>query len=481
MVAIRGTTLVGVVGLVTAALLTTATARPLPPMFGTPKHYNAGSSAGDGVALADLNRDGELDVVLPSRGTDEVWVLLGNGDGSFDPGAGTSSGGDQPWDVTVGRFDDDAHLDVAVANDATHNVGLLLGDGTGGLSPPEMFQVGDEPRSISKGDFNADGDLDLATANFTGGSVSVLLGDGEGNFETDSYPAGTGTTALTTGRFNDDRRSDIAVTNLYADDVTVPDVVVFNSKANGTMKLPVPYKAVDGGFSRDIRAARMNDDKYADLVVANGSVSTVSVLRGRGDGTFRPARNYSTMDSSQTQGGENPQSLAIGDFDDSPAPDVVTMNFDYGGVSVLPGTRTGALRTAGTQNPDGEFLAIDAGDLDGKCTDDIVLTNFLVGGIDVARGRCVARMTMEIKKTTERVRATGTLRPKRPNQAIVIYFEHRENGVWVNDAAKKLGVSSNGEFATRFKRVDHVTCRIAAYYGGREMVGKAQAFKKFAC
>jgi VCBS repeat-containing protein len=77
--------------------------------------------------------------------------------------------------VAVGDFDGDSDPDLAVANDFSDDVSVLLGDGQGGFGGPTDFAAGDGPFSVAVGDFNGDSDPDLAVANFISDNVSVLL------------------------------------------------------------------------------------------------------------------------------------------------------------------------------------------------------------------------------------------------------------------------------------------------------------------
>jgi hypothetical protein len=114
--------------------------------------------------------------------------------------------------VAVGDFDGNGMADLAVA-DMKDEVSVLLGNGNGTFQTAVNYPAGKSPESVAVGDFNGDGIADLAVADNSGG-VSVLLGNGDGTFQAAvSYPAGAGPTSVAVGDFNGDGKADLAVAN----------------------------------------------------------------------------------------------------------------------------------------------------------------------------------------------------------------------------------------------------------------------------
>jgi hypothetical protein len=184
--------------------------------FQTPSYYPAGSEV-NVVKLADLNGDGNLDLVAVNGaglgGTSGASVLLGNGDGTFQP-AVTYAAGRFPQDVAVGDFNGDGIPDLALASLGDGTVVVLLGHGDGTFDAGGTYLVGPSAYSVDTADFNGDGNLDLALANQGNGTVSVLLGNGDGSFETPlNYAVGMQPIYLVTGDFNGDGFPDLAVAN----------------------------------------------------------------------------------------------------------------------------------------------------------------------------------------------------------------------------------------------------------------------------
>src|SRR5262245_22119921 len=133
--------------------------------------------AGDGplsVAMGDFNGDGQQDLAVANNVSNNVSVLLGQGNGTF-AGTGNYTVRDGPCSLAVGDFNGDGHQDLAVANRRSNNVSVLLGDGTGTFAGAVNYAAGVFPFSVVVGDFNGDGQSDLAVANFGNDNVSVLL------------------------------------------------------------------------------------------------------------------------------------------------------------------------------------------------------------------------------------------------------------------------------------------------------------------
>ncbi|PYM87134.1 MAG: hypothetical protein DME09_00365, partial [Candidatus Rokuibacteriota bacterium] len=138
------------------------------------------------VAMGDFDGDGKPDLAVANGGSNDVSVLLGNGDGTFKPAKNYEAGlGGGPLWVAVGDFNLDGKLDLVVANSSSDSVGVLLGNGDGTFRPSVTFPAGGTaPQSVAVGDFNGDGKPDLAVASYYSNNVTVLIGNGDGTFQT---------------------------------------------------------------------------------------------------------------------------------------------------------------------------------------------------------------------------------------------------------------------------------------------------------
>jgi hypothetical protein len=179
------------------------------------------------IVVGDVNNDKRLDIVVANRGTDNVGVFIGYGNGTFARQATYPTGyGSKPYSVVVGDFNNDTHLDIAVANFGTSNVGVLLGYGNGTFTNETTFSTGVSTSSytVAVGDFNHDAQLDIAVANPGSSSVDVLLGYGNGTFVdqiTFSTGPNSGPVFVVAADFNNDERLDIAVANCQDNSVGI--------------------------------------------------------------------------------------------------------------------------------------------------------------------------------------------------------------------------------------------------------------------
>jgi hypothetical protein len=148
------------------------------------------------IAVADFNGDGNADLVTANAHSNDVSVLIGNGNGTFQPPL-TNPAGHDPQSVAAGDVNGDGIPDLVVVNVIDGNVSVYVGNGNGTFQARQNFGVQANPLSVAIGDFNLDGRPDLAVANGPAGTVNILLGNGDGTFQTAmSFAAGANANSL---------------------------------------------------------------------------------------------------------------------------------------------------------------------------------------------------------------------------------------------------------------------------------------------
>jgi len=139
--------------------------------------YGAGGVGPHILITTDINLDGNLDLVSANRGSSDVSVLLGRGDGTFRKAIVSSTGGNTgPYSVAVTDFNLDGVPDLVTANFMANNASVLLGVGDGSFDPPiDAGPTGLFSYGAVAGDFDGDGKPDFATANASSNNVTVKL------------------------------------------------------------------------------------------------------------------------------------------------------------------------------------------------------------------------------------------------------------------------------------------------------------------
>lgn len=269
-----------------------------------------------GAIVADLNRDGILDLATATCLTDNVTVFLGTGDGSLTAFSFPSTGTCPRW-IAARDLNNDGILDLATANVEDSAVSILLGNGDGTFRARTDFATGVWPHGIAVGDFNGDGLPDLVTANVGSDDVSLLLGQGGGLFSTRSdFPVADRPFQVVVGDFNADGEADVVTATQLSSVVSI-----LLGRGDGTFGrlADVPTRR---GLS-SIAAGDFNGDGALDLVTANHIDGSASFLPGNGDGTFRPRIDLATA--------TNPLQVAAADFDADGRLDFVTASERGGG------------------------------------------------------------------------------------------------------------------------------------------------------
>ncbi len=332
-----------------------------------------------GIATGDLNNDGRPDVVVANFNDNTVSVLVANVDGSYqahvDYQVGTG-----PIAVAVGDMNNDGKMDVIVVNNncpttpcsSVGSISVLLGNGDGTLQTHVDRNVGNSPNAVALGDVNKDGKLDVLVTNGQDGTMSFAIGIGDGTLKTaKSLASGTSPHGIVIADFNGDGFLDAVVANTGDSDIALfrgaaagfhtpvtfmtaanpvslavadfnsdgkPDVVTGNNGA-ANVSIMIDSNFFTGGFLphvdlamtdkvNAVAAGDFNGDGFADVAAAATNSDVVSVVYGRGDGTFQFHVDVPS--------GSDPVGLAAADFTGDGRTDLAVLNDIDNTVNMLP-------------------------------------------------------------------------------------------------------------------------------------------------
>lgn len=227
-----------------------------------------GLSGVGGMATADVNLDGHLDVVLPGYDKNMPFVLnLGDGSGGFTPNpASLDPSILRPLAVTSGDFNGDGNPDVAIAQDGVLSprgeVTTFFGDGLGGFSSSTSVSIGQRPTDLTAGDFNGDGIDDLAAVSVS--FTHVLTADGSGGFDYNAYSTDSAT-SIAVGDFNLDGALDIVNVSAFTGR---GDTTILVNDGNGGFE-PQMRIGFRNRLDSDVAVGDFNVDGKLDFVIAS--------------------------------------------------------------------------------------------------------------------------------------------------------------------------------------------------------------------
>ncbi len=341
----------------------------------TAAHLPAGGGPGS-VELADLDGDHRLDIVVANTTDGSVSVLLSRGGRRFEPAPGSPFPcGQQPNDVAIADVDGDGHLDLVIANHDERAITILAGDGKGGFRPavgsPVAVVVKPHTHGVAVADFDGDGHADLATDSWGEDKILIMHGDGDGNFARPQY-VDTGKhpyQRLRAADLDGDGRPDLVTTDLGDDAVTI----LRNDGKGGFTRADYP------GGHEPFGAAigDLDGDGHLDLAVIDspGIVAgatgpdALSILLGDGKGAF------ARVGGPTIETGQGPSRVAIGDLDGDGRGDVVVTTYKSADAWIYFMGPHGVPRAHITARIGRESDGVAIGDLDGDGKRDLAATS----------------------------------------------------------------------------------------------------------
>ena len=336
------------------------------------------------VRVADLDGDGDLDLVTANGNGDNLTVFFRNGPAAIDPAPtvlgdlGTTGG---PFSVKAADLDQDGDLDIVSANVGSDNLTVFFQSGPGVFDGAPLVledcTTTNSPISVSAADLDGDGDLDLVSANVSSNNLAVFYQSGAGIF--DSAPMMLGDSTTTDGAISviaadldGDGDLDLASANGFGDNLAVffqSGAGLFDSVPlvlgdSTTMELPFSVKAAD-----------LDEDGDLDLVSANVSSNNLAVFYQSGAGLFDSAPLV--LGDSATTGA--PFSVEAADVDGDGDFDLVSANSDSDNLVVFfqiqPGLFDPAPLALGNILSTGDASSVKAADVDGDGDLDLFSAN----------------------------------------------------------------------------------------------------------
>lgn len=300
--------------------------------FQAPQTYITGPYP-EGIVAADFNHDGALDLAMTNN-NNTVSIFIGVGDGTFVPGA-TYTTGSGPATIAVGDLNNDGKLDFVIGDTGDSNITLLLGNGDGTFQPATYWNVGGTGNSaVAISDFNRDGNVDIAISSINSNRVALLLGNGDGSLQMPTFlalPSGPQVQSVASADLRKNGISDLVVS---VGGNTFVGFLIYLGNGDGTFARPIQNFGVLN--ARSIVFGDFDGDGRLDMAFASSN-SAAGIVLGNGDGTFQPEMQYEVP---RLASNIYCPSIAVGDFNSDGSLDLAALSWgpefnDNGFVTIL--------------------------------------------------------------------------------------------------------------------------------------------------
>jgi len=337
--------------------------------FQSPVGYSSNTLQPRAFISADFDGDNDNDLavgVSTQLSSGFVYVLINNGDGTFQEGDVYSLGQSTPVrSIFSADFDGDNDFDIAAACSPSATPGyvaIMLNNGDGTFLTPVNYQVGHGLKKISSSDLDGDGDYDLAATGtaVSPGDVSVLLNNGDGTFGPPvTYLVGINPVSIVSVDLDGDDDYDLVAGG--------PDsVYVLLNNGNGTFQTSTSY--FSGGDFHSIATADFDSDNDYDLAIAQGEASSnVSILLNDGNGGFQDLIYHDV--------GVLVEDIVSANFNGDTDPDLATSNPYYESISTLLNNGDAAFQLAPSNDVGDSPFSVVSADLNGDGYEDLATAN----------------------------------------------------------------------------------------------------------
>lgn len=272
------------------------------------------------VAMDDVDRDGNQDMIIVNFGNAAVSFLRGKGSGAFQDPI-THKVSSPPSAARLMDLDGDAIVELILLLPNSNQVAVYSLNGPQ-HTPDELFKadIGSESTGIEVKDLDRDGRLDLLVTNNLG-DILVLHGNGDGTFQ--SYERTDSNIALAVADIDGDGIQDSILANQSLDGLSIR-----RGDGGSTFEEVERRNRGDGLIGPGaVEVVDMNGDGFMDIVVANSSSNTVLVYLGLDDGSYGSPQTFFA--------GTNPKGLSFADFTGDGLLDIVVANQGSNDVTVL--------------------------------------------------------------------------------------------------------------------------------------------------
>jgi hypothetical protein len=318
------------------------------------------------VTTADVDGDGDLDVLLASFDDDTLRLFRNDGTGGFGTAETLTTSADGARSVTTADVDGDGDPDVLLASFLDDTLRLFRNDGTGGFGTAETLTTSAaSPQSVTTADVDGDGDLDALLASQGDDTLRLFRNDGTGGFGTAETltTSADGARSVTTADVDGDGDFDVLLASSIDDTLRL-----FRNDGTGGFGTAETL-TTSAASPQSVTTADVDGDGDLDALLASFLDDTLRLFRNDGTGAFGTADILSTSANS-------PISVTTADVDGDGDLDVLLASFDDDTLRLFRNDGTGAFGTAETLTTSALGPeSVTTADVDGDGDPDVLLAS----------------------------------------------------------------------------------------------------------